>query len=76
VPDVLALLLTAADDAALREAVVAAGGFDRAIRTLVHHALRHQADGGAEEEAFAMVAVTERVYALAQRTRIRTARPR
>jgi hypothetical protein len=63
------LLLIATDDAALREAVVAAGGFNRAIRTLFDRALRLQENDGPQEDVLSMMAVADHVYALAQRTR-------
>ena len=65
----LALLLNAADDHALAAAVFAAGGIDAAIRLLFDAACQLQIDGGASAEIMTIVAVSDRVAALARKAR-------
>ena len=66
-PDALAMLLNAADDAALARAVTTAGGTETAMLLLHDAAYQFQAQGAPHAEILAVGAVLERVDALAQR---------
>ena len=63
------LLLTAAADAALTRAVAAAGETSHAVRLLFDHAFGLQQSGASHGKILAVVAVSDRVDALARRAR-------
>ena len=67
-PDPVTLLLSAPDDPALARAVAAVGGTARAVRLLFDYAYGLQQNGGNREEILAVVAVSDRVDALARRS--------
>jgi hypothetical protein len=66
--DPLQLLLIAADDDAVLAAVTAAGGFDRAIRLLADAAAQLRSEDAPPADIRAIIAVSDRVEALARRT--------
>jgi hypothetical protein len=61
-------LLLAPDDTTLRQAVMAIGGFDRARQAILDRAVKMQPFGSLEDYR-ALIAVSERVDALARRSR-------
>jgi hypothetical protein len=61
-------LLLAPDDDALRQAVMAIGGFDRARQAILDRAVKIQPFGSLEDYR-ALIAVSDRIEALARRAK-------